>query len=138
MMETGHLFSSLYFQRKRRQKNNSGTIAFGQMCCRETEHNFSVTSRQLGCCLTKLRQKHNVCWYSKSIVSGTIIAVFWPEERTILLTREGALMPHFCSSNRLKGMSGSIKGRKFRFKRVQSNGCGLTFSLYLRTFLSVK
>ena len=47
-------------------------------------------------------------------------------------------MPHFCSSNRLKGMSGSIKGRKFRFKRVQSNGCGLTFSLYLRTFLSVK
>ena len=138
MMETGHLFSSLYFQRKRRQKIIQERLLLGKCVGQGLSTILSVTNWQLGCCLTKLRQKHNVCWYSKSIVSGTIIAVFWPQERTILLTREGALMPHFCSSNRLKGMSGSIKGRKFRFKRVQSNGCGLTFSLYLRTFLSVK
>ena len=40
MMETGHLFSSLYFQRKRRQKIIQERLLLGK-CVVGTEHNFA-------------------------------------------------------------------------------------------------
>ena len=39
MMETGHLFSSLYLQRKRRQKIIQERLLLGK-CVVGTEHNF--------------------------------------------------------------------------------------------------
>ena len=89
-METGHLFSSLYFQRKRRQKIIQERLLLGK-CVLGTQHNLVRHLFAIGVLLDKIpsKKQHNVCWYSKSIVSWKIIAVFWPQQRTILLTREG-------------------------------------------------
>ena len=58
MMETGHLFSSLYFQRKRRQKKKiiQERLLLGK-CVVGTEHNFVRHLSAIGVLLDKTPPK---------------------------------------------------------------------------------